>query len=124
MKGIKALPLNKKHYLIKELEAGHVEIKPKFNRDGRYYNRYENIAWIELKGRAWLESNPSCFLYDLKMFNHKPLTDRCVLAIQDLIRAGIKNKALSELLYTDTLYKELKRVRIGAILWRNKIFKK
>lgn len=123
MKGIKVLSLHKKHYPIKELEKFHVEITPKFNRDGLYYNRYEDIAWLERNGRAWL-MNASYFLYDLKMFNHKPLTEKCVEAIRNLIRAGIKNKELNELLYIDTQYKELRRIRVGAILFRNKVFKK
>ena len=123
MKGIKVLSLYKKHYPIKELEKFHVEIKPKFNRDGLYYNRHEDIAWLERNGRAWLMKS-SYFLYDLKMFNHRPLTDKCVEAIRNLIRAGIKNKELNELLYIDTQYKELRRIRIGAILFRNKVFKK
>ena len=122
MKGLKVLSLNKKHYPIEELETYFLEIKPKFNREGVYYNRHEDIAWVELQGRAWLIKS-SYFLYDLKMYNHRPLTNKSVDAIQTLINAGIKNKALSELLYTDTLYKELRRIRISAMLFRNRIFK-
>lgn len=122
MKGIKVLSLYKKHYPIKELENCYVEIKPKFNRDGLYYNRYENIAWLECNGRAWL-MEARYFLYDLKIYNHKPLTEKCVGSIRNLIRAGIKNKELNELLYTDTQYKELRRIRIGALLHRNRVFK-
>ena len=121
MKGIKVLSLNKTHYPIEELETYFLEIKPKFNREGVYYNRYEDIAWVELQGRAWLIKS-SYFLYDLKMYNHKPLTNKSAEAIRTLINAGIKNKELKELLYTDILYKELRRIRIGAMLFRNRIF--
>ena len=121
MKGIKVLSLNKKHYPIEELETYFLEIKPKFNREGVYYNRHEDIAWVELQGRAWLIKS-SYFLYDLKMYNHKPLTNKSAEAIRTLINAGIKNKELKELLYTDILYKELRRIRIGAMLFRNRIF--
>jgi len=121
MKGIKVLSLNKIHYPIEELETYFLEIKPKFNREGVYYNRYEDIAWVELQGRAWLIKS-SYFLYDLKMYNHKPLTNKSAEAIRTLINAGIKNKELKELLYTDILYKELRRIRIGAMLFRNRIF--
>ena len=121
MKGIKVLSLNKRHYPIEELETYFLEIKPKFNREGVYYNRYEDIAWVELQGRAWLIKS-SYFLYDLKMYNHKPLTNKSAEAIRTLINAGIKNKELKELLYTDILYKELRRIRIGAMLFRNRIF--
>lgn len=121
MKGIKVLSLNKRHYPIEELETYFLEIKPKFNREGVYYNRYEDIAWVELQGRAWLIKS-SYFLYDLKMYNHKPLTNKSAEAIRTLINAGIKNKELKELLYTDILYKELRRIRIDAMLFRNRIF--
>ena len=121
MKGIKVLSLNKRHYPIEELETYFLEIKPKFNREGVYYNRYEDIAWVELQGKAWLIKS-SYFLYDLKMYNHKPLTNKSAEAIRTLINAGIKNKELKELLYTDILYKELRRIRIGAMLFRNRIF--
>ena len=123
MKGIKVLTVNKRHYPLKELEGYYLEIKPKFNRDGFYYNRHEGVAWIELQGRAWFYDKPSYFLYSLKMLNHKPLTDKCVLAIKDLIRAGIKNKELNELLYTDTCYKQTRLTWVRSTLRRNKIFK-
>ena len=121
MKGIKVLSLNKTHYPIEELETYFLEIKPKFNREGVYYNRYEDIAWVELQRRAWLIKS-SYFLYDLYLYIHKPLMYKSAEAIRTLINAGIKNKELKELLYTDILYKELRRIRIGAMLFRNRIF--
>ena len=123
MKGIKVLTLNKRHYPIEELERFHVEIKPKFNREGIYYNRYENVAWIERDNRAWL-SNSSYFLYDLRMLNHKPLTEKSAEAIRVLIRAGIKNKELTELLYTDEAYKSVRNTYVNTLLLRRKLIGK
>ena len=92
-------------------------------RSGIYYNRYENVAWIERDNRAWL-SKSSYFLYDLRMLNHKPLTEKSAEAIRVLIRAGIKNKELTELLYTDEAYKSVRNTYVNTLLLRRKLIGK
>jgi hypothetical protein len=128
MKGLKVLPLNwpEDSFLgrmtIEDYEKYHVEITPKLNRSGRYYNRHENISWIEMSGRAWLESHPDQIKYEIEAFNHRPLTAKVVEAGRVILRSGIKNEALRKLLYVDECWKECKNIKTRSKLWRMKLF--
>ena len=130
MKGLKVLPLDCPEdcflgrMLIKEHEKHHVEITPKFNRPGRYYNRYEGIAWVEMAGRAWLEAHPDQIHYEIEALNHRPLTNKIRGAILTVLISGIKNEDLRKLLYRDTCWKECRNIRTRTKLWRMRLDKR
>ena len=54
---IKVLPLDSPFTCDKEYWEECVEeknrIKPVFNRNGYYYNRYTKTSWLEINGEAW-----------------------------------------------------------------------
>ena len=58
------------------LNSSIVEIPARFNRDGRYFDRYENRVWFESGGRAFQEANCDIFIWDLESLNrYKPTID-------------------------------------------------
>ncbi len=130
-KGLKVLkldgPVEKgpwKKLIIEELEKYYVEITPKINRNGRYYNRQEDIAWTEINGRAWLEDGTSMFKYELELYNHTPLTEKQVKAVNCILYSTYSSKKLRRLLYIDTCWKETRRVFRSARLHRLNFDKK
>lgn len=92
-----------------------VEIKPKFYRDGFYYNRLEQIAWVEYGGKAFLYK-PSLFLYELNLANHIPLSPKEREAIKFLYNRSLKSKKLKKLFDLDSDWKNLRNIRYNTLL--------
>ncbi len=111
---IKVLPLDKilrisrvKDKCIRDMDTYNVKIDPVYNRDGKYYNRFKKIAWLEVDGRAWIISSTH-FLYELRLFDHRPLTDTVTNSIKTIFKAGLNNKQLRSLLYMDNDWKDIR----------------
>ena len=106
-----------KQLIIEELEKYNTEITPKLRRNGWYYNRLEDISWIEVDGRAWLEDNPSMFKYSLDLLNHEILSTKLKDALLTILRSSIKlknKKELHKLLVMDANLRELREIRRGV----------
>ena len=103
-----------------------------FNKAGWYYSRRTKFSpafsWFENgKGEAYTKDNlVEGFEYDLKILNHKPLTDSMRQSLVLLKHEHILTKSLKELLRIDYEWKELRDiVRGGYKVWiRYNKFKK
>jgi len=52
----------------KELcDMGYKEITPIFNRNGHYYDRKDQLVWIEYDGKAWMKENQESEIIQFKL---------------------------------------------------------
>ncbi len=86
------------------------EVRPVFNRDGYYYDRYVDVFWLESKGRAWIVDSPQRFFNELRRLNHKPLSEAERHAIQVLLHGGLAPQLLRDLYETDQSYRKSRRL--------------
>jgi len=100
---------------IKQLEKYYTEISPKVHRDGWYYNRFENISWIELGGRAFLDPGPDAFLYELEFLDVGCpfLTCKQYAALKLLRQDGMLSKEQRRWVYIHECRQQLRADRLG-----------
>ncbi len=94
------------------------EITPIFQRNGWYYDRKEDFAWIEVNGRAWRDKRTDDFLYRLSIQNHRPLADVERQAIEALMRRNMCPKALRKLYRLDENVRHLRSIRLDTTSYR------
>lgn len=124
--------LSRKHPLHKEdvwyfyEDCGMEEIKPVFNRNGRYYCRFTDIAWEEHEGRAFLEKDSSSFKWRLFHEEIPELSDREMEALE--ICLGIKHLGITwntRRIYIGNRHiRELKAIRRDTMMFRRRIIGK
>lgn len=84
------------------------EIAPILNRDGYFYQTAPKRCWFEYNGKAFdLEKNDQ-FLFELELFNHKPLSIEEINALNVLVKHKLISKEQRHLLYIDSLTKEIR----------------
>lgn len=103
---------------IKDMEGK--KINPVFESYNWYYDRYNNISWIETPYGCFQDKNTDMFLYYLKIYNHRRLTKKEFQAIETLFSYGLKNKELTEIHNIEKTLKAHQRIKSES----NRIIKK
>lgn len=99
------------------------EISPIIGKNGWYYDRDSKSAWFEYKGRAFVDSSPDMFLYELSLENHRPLSIAERTAILILIRNRRADRKLKDLYYLDEQWRQLRQVVRESAYHSYKFFK-
>jgi hypothetical protein len=92
------------------------EIRPIIGREGHYYDRVNNFAWVEFDKKAFVDLTPESFVYELKMLNHTPLPAKVKQAIKVLKHYNACPTDLKELIYTDECFLMGQQAHKHAIL--------
>lgn len=103
---------------IKDMEGK--EINPVFDCYNWYYDRYNNISWIETPYGCFQDKNTDMFFYYLKIYSHRRLTKKEFQAIETLFSYGIKNKELIDIYCMENTFRAYKIIKAES----NKIIKK
>lgn len=91
IKKLKVLPVPRWAQNLKDFsKCGDVQIDPIIGRNGYFYDRIGNWAWIEYNGVAYTYDE-SRFKYDLMMLSVKPLSNADKRHIIGMIDAGLGN---------------------------------
>jgi len=61
--------------IIKESLEYYTQVPPVFNRDGWYYDRHQQISWVEIGGMAFLDRGRDMFLFELEIQSGPFLSD-------------------------------------------------
>jgi hypothetical protein len=113
LQGIKVLKLEPwMRYLNEEDPPGSIQLimEPKIHRDGYYFSRHRKIAWFEVSGKAYLLDRVDDFKYVLSLHDHKPLSKKEYDAMRLLISNHRVPKKLSERLWLDMNWRELRDI--------------
>lgn len=97
--------------ILKELEEFQTEIKPIFNRNGKYWNKDLKLIWVEFKGRAFkyiYEKEVSHFKYRLDVVYGTCLKESVFQSLKTLIKEKILNHEMRTLYYNE---KERQQIR-------------
>lgn len=100
-----------------------VEIKPIVGKEGWYYDRELKTAWFEYGDRAFVDSAPDMFIYELSLENHRPLSQAERDAILLLMRSKIADRKLRDLYYLDEQWRQLRDAVRESAFYTYKFFK-
>ena len=100
MANIKVLPLER--WMLGELDEKFTSIDPVFNRNGYYC--LGRKCWFEVNGNAY-QYEKKYFDYALRLYNHSPLRDKEMKALEILLKEKILDKKMKELLTTEKYWR-------------------
>lgn len=89
-------------------------IEPVFHKAGWYYSRINKFSWVEDGKKAFTTDKlVGFFVYEMKIYDHVPLTSEMRKSINCLKREHKADRKLRNLLNTDTEYWSLQAIQRG-----------
>jgi len=90
---------------------------PVFGRPGWYYDRKEDISWIETCQGCWQDKSPEMFKYTLSCELHTSLPEKVEYAIEVLIAYNMCPKSLKLLLRKEHEVRQLRGTYRSSRKW-------
>lgn len=101
-----------------------------FNSNGFYFDRLNNLTWLEVNGETWLYSDRKWFNYNLEMQEregYKVLSEDIFSKLDSLIKSGLisykRDKELYSLWYHELCYRDNKKIYKDYALFSYKLRK-